>query len=515
MRKRIILIGLLSLGLLAVLSFFIIRKINSPYFSVKCTTGQKLEFMINNDNTVTLCGIINAKNCPQKMTIPDEVIYHRKHYSVTSINSDALMECKILKTVVIPNSVISIGEYAFSKCENLTSISIPRSVTSIGENAFSECEHLVSIIVNKENPVYDSRENCNAIIETATNTLIAGCGKSVIPTSVTAIGDYAFYYCKNLESITIPNSIISIGNRAFMACEKLVSINIPDSVINIDEWAFFGCENLRSVNIPSSVSYIGDRAFARCNNLIAVTVDINNNVYDSRNNSNAIIETASNELVAGVSSTVIPNSIVSIGDFAFFECEDLKSVNIPSSVSFIGDRAFVGCKNLSSITVDKNNSVYDSRDSCNAIIETYSNTLVVGCCNSMIPNTVTSIGDFAFGNCKHLESVNIPNSVKSIGSYAFYGCDALGSVIIPCSVIFIGNCAFASCDNLTSIYISKSVASIDEDAFSSCDSLKSIIVDKDNLVYDSRNNCNAIIETATNILICKCANSKIPKGVHE
>lgn len=513
MRKKIILVVLLSLCLLAIISFFVIRKTSSPYFSVKCDTGQELEFMIDGDNTVTLCGVNKTKACPEKLRIPDDIIYHRKIYSVTSIRNYALQRCNSIKSVIIPNSVISIGECAFDECENLTSVNIPSSVTSIGEKAFSECEHLVSITVDKENHVYDSRENCNAIIETASNTLVAGCSKSVIPSSVTAIGDFAFFNCRGLEFITIPNSITTIGNRAFMGCERLATINIPNSVTSIDEWAFFGCENLKSVNIPNSVHYIGDRAFSRCNNLTTVTVDLNNSVYDSRNNCNAIIERFSNKLVEGFSSTVIPNSVISIGEFAFYECAGLKSVNIPSSITSIGDRAFLGCKNLCSITVDKDNPAYDSRDNCNAIIETNTNTLVVGCCNSIIPNSVSSIGDFAFDDCIQLKSVNIPNSVTSIGRYAFSDCDALKTVEIPCSVTFIDECAFFSCDNLTSIYIPKSVIHIDRDVFLSCDKLESIIVDKDNPVYDSRNNCNAIIETATKKLVSKCENSKIPRGV--
>ena len=192
--------------------------------------------------------------------------------SVTNIGYAAFAYCSSLTSITIPNSVTSIGSEAFRGCSGLTSITIPNSVTSIGEDAFGWCSGLTSIVVEKGNTVYDSRENCNAIIETATNTLIAGCQNTIIPSSVTSIGDYAFDGCLSLTSITIPNSVTSIGEWAFYYCSGLTSITIPNSVTSIGAAAFSHCSGLTSVTIGNSVTSIGDGAFRDCTGLTSVNV---------------------------------------------------------------------------------------------------------------------------------------------------------------------------------------------------------------------------------------------------
>jgi len=215
------------------------------------------------------------------VTIPSTVTYKNKNYTVTAIGSKAFMECTTLKyayipssvtsigehafddctgltSIVIPNAVKSIGNWAFSGCNGLTSIEIPNAVTSIGDRTFMGCSGLTSISVADDNKVYDSREGCNAIIETATNTLISGCQNTVIPSSVTSIGDFAFYGCSGLTSVTIPNSVTSIGGSAFSGCSGLTSINILDGVTSIGASAFYGCSGLISVNIPDGVTSIGE-----------------------------------------------------------------------------------------------------------------------------------------------------------------------------------------------------------------------------------------------------------------
>ena len=256
---------------------------------------------------------------------------------------------------------------------------------------------------------------------------------------------------------------------------------------------------MTSVTIPNSITSIGKYAFSRCYGLTSLVVDKNNGTYDSRNNCNAIIETSTNNLIVGCKNTTIPNSVTSIGSWAFTGCSGLTSVIIPNSVTSIGEYAFYNCSGLTSVTVDKNNETYDSRNNCNAIIETSMNNLVVGCKNTTIPNSVTFIGNNAFGGCSGLTSVTIPNSVysigvsafadcsgltsivipnsvTSIGSSAFSGCSGLTSVTIPNSVTFIGNNAFRGCSGLTSVSIPNSVTSIDDCAFSSCSGLTSVTI---------------------------------------
>ena len=157
----------------------------------------------------------------------------------------------------------------FFNCESLTSVKIPNSVTSIGVSAFSD---LTKIIVEEGNERYDSRNNCNAIIETESNTLVAGCASTVIPDTVEKIGKGAFRDCEGLTSVVIPNSVTSIGEYAFCNCSGLTSVEIPNSVTSIGECAFNGCTGLTSVTIPEGVTSIGKEAFGGCSALTTVTL---------------------------------------------------------------------------------------------------------------------------------------------------------------------------------------------------------------------------------------------------
>ena len=535
-------------------------------------------------NSVTIIGNLVFQNCSRltNVTFPN---------SLTSIGDHAFLSCKGLTEIILPNSVTTIASRAFCYCLGLTSIYIPSSVTSMGENPFAESYGLTEIVVDTNNPNYDSRNDCNAIIETASNRLISGCENTVIPTTVTSIASRAFCSCIGLKGIVIPGSVTSIQYDSFLGCSGLTSI----------------------------------------------VVENNNPTYDSRDNCNAIIMTASNQLILGCRNTVIPNTVTGIGTYAFHSCKNLTSISMPESVTSIGVYAFSFCSGLTNITIPNSvtNISYGAFSNCSSLTDVYcyisdlSNvttassffflsshdysgrtlhvpagtmaayqedtkwsqffgnivemgddsiinfvdenvktlcvqnwdtsgdgelsvseaaavtdlgsvfrnnrvitsfdelqyfTGLTSICDSAfyrcselasltMPTMVTTIGKLAFDHCSRLNVISIPESVTSICESAFDGCSGLTSLIIPNSVISIGQRAFGSCSSLTNVAIGASVSSIALYAFSSCRELNSITIDSSNPNYDSRDNCNAIIETATNTLIVGCKGTIIPNTV--
>ena len=340
------------------------------------------------------------------VTIPASVTYSGTTYSVTSIGEWAFAECSSLTSVTIANSVTSIGGHAFFRCSGLTSVTIPNSVTSIGSNAFDGCSGLTS-------PVYNA--HMFAYMPTSYS------GTYTIPDGIESIAVGAFAYCTGLTSVTIPNSVTSIGDGAFEGCTGLTSVTIPNSVTSIGNYAFAVCTGLTSINV----------------------VDDNPN-YSSKDG--VLFDKQQTTLIhypgGKQGAYVIPNSVTSIGDYAFAVCTGLTSITIPNSVTSIEYSAFYGCSGLTSVTIG---------------------------------NSVTSIGDYAFYGCSSLTSVAIPNSVTSIGNYAFSECTGLTSVTIGNNVTSIGDYAFSEC-KFTSIEIPNSVTSIGDAAFHNCFSLKAIYV---------------------------------------
>ena len=247
--------------------------------------------------------------------------------------------------------------------------------------------------------------------------------KVIIHEGVQSVGVGAFYFCTGLTNITIPSSVTSIGNYAFYNCTGLTNITIPNLVTSIMNSAFSYCTGLTNITIPSSVTSIENYAFSYCTGLTNINVESGNTKYDSRNNCNAIIETANNKLLFGCKNTTIPSSVTSIGNYAFAYCTGLTNITIPSSVTSIGASAFRNCSALTNIT---------------------------------IPSSVTSIGNSAFSSCTGLTNITIPNLVTSIGNSAFYDCTGLTNITIPSSVTSIGNSAFSTCTSLTNVTIDSS-----------------------------------------------------------
>ena len=369
-------------------------------------------------------GVKYSKDGRKLLKAPKEL---RGGYSVKEgtriICNHAFFWCSSLSNIVVPNSVISIGDRAFSCCSSLSSIVIPDSVTDIGNDAFSHCSSLSNI---------------------------------VIPDSVTSIGDYAFSGCSSLSNIVIPDSVISIGNGVFSGCLLLEYISIPKSVICLNKNPFsdwkgvleclspnfiyeddvlfnkdkskivsFRNQKIESYIIPDSVTSIGDYAFSGCSSL---------------------------------SNIVIPDCVTDIGKCAFSHCSSLSNIVIPDSVTSIGNDAFLRCSSLS------NKVISDS-------VTSIGNGSFLGCSslsNIVIPDSVTSIGNDAFSDCSSLSSIVIPDSVTDIGNDAFSHCSYLSNIVIPNSVISIGDRAFWDCSFLSNIVISDSVTNIGNGAFHGC-----------------------------------------------
>ena len=371
---------------------------------------------------------------------------------VTSIGGRAFLECSSLTAITIPESMTSIGELAFAGCSSITTITIPEGVTSIGNGAFAGCSSITTINVAEGNANYDSRGGCNAIIETGSNTLIAGCAATIIPEGVTSIGAYAFEGCLNLATITIPESVTSIGVFAFRGC-KFSSITIPEGVTSIGDWAFAFCSSLTAITLPEGVTSIGEDAFDGCSSLTTIT---------------------------------IPESVTSIGRSAFLECTSLTSITIPESVTSIGAGAFSGTAwydNQPDGVIYAGNVLYKYKGDMpeNTTIEVKEGVVSIAAvafsyCSNLtsitVPESVTSIEYAAFSGCSNLTSITLPESVTSIGDNAFENCRSLTSITLPEGVTEIGAETFIFCISLTTITIPESVTSIGDYAFEHCSNLK-------------------------------------------
>jgi hypothetical protein len=408
---------------------------------------------------------------------------------VTEIDSYAFMRCTGIVSVVIPESVTTIGFSAFEK-SGLTHITLPDSVTEIGECAFQGCTELKEVIMS------------NSVTEIEEKTF-AGCAKMtsiIIPNSVTRIGEGAFAGCDGLASVVLSNSLAVIEKETFLECVNLINIDVPESVTEICKDAFGYCKSLTSITLPNSLRKIGERVFQRCSSLKSIYIpnsvtEIGEEAFDYCTSLASVVIPDSLEIIStglfngcsGLAHVTIPNSVVIIQDNAFDGCWGLTDVVFPKSVKALGvasfnatikslfindsldvydiSKAFYSAI-LDSIVVSDENKNLDSRENCNAIINTANNELVLGCKNTKIPESVESIGKSAFAQCDGLTSIDIPESVCFIDKGAFLGCNDLHTIT------FRGRVEFAEKEFIR-----------DHHCFDGCDGIKRINVPAKELDY--------------------------------
>ena len=363
--------------------------------------------------------------------------------------------------------VTTIGMFAFCGCSKLTSVTIPSSITTIGASAFSSCRVLTSV---------------------------------TIPNSVTTIGDYAFQVCDSLVSVAIGDSVTTIGLGAFKDCRKLSSIEIPNSVTTIGSYAFQNCSGLLFVKLSNSIKTIESSVFEGTS---LTSIEIPNSV--------TTIGSSAFYKCSGLTSITIPNSVTTIGDYAFAYCSSLNSITIPNSVTTIGNYTFYGCKVLISVRINSD-AICCKKYSYNANIKCIFGDQVK---EYIVGDSVNTIGEYAFYDCKNMESVTIGKSVTSIESFAFSIINGnlqktnytgtiaswckikfnngvtdnpigtsgnlfindveIKDLVIPEGVDTIEDYAFCGCFGLNSIIIPSSVTTIGDNAFWCCFNLSSII----------------------------------------
>ena len=292
-------------------------------------------------------------------------------------------------------------------------------------------------------------------------------GDIIIPESVSSGG-------KNYK-------VCKIESNAFYNCAKVTSIKLPEGLEYIESTAFYGCTGLKSINLPNSLFFIGNHAFGDCISLNEISIP--SNEYNT---------SVGHEFFncSGLTSINIPSTIKSVS--GFYGCTGLTSIIIPKNVTEIAECTFQNCIGLENIIVESENPIYDSRDNCNAIIETKTNKIIVGCKNTKFPSSINTIGSGAFGYCTVLKDLDIPNSIHTIENNAFSGCTGLQNLNLPESIISIGMGAFNGCENLTSITIPNSLDDISS-VFTNCTSLRSIdIPDGINNISDAFTGCTSL-----------------------
>ena len=422
----------------------------------------------------------------------------------------------------------SIGTEAFAGCSQLTSIVIPEQVGEVGASLFAGCAALEKVEVVSENTAFDSRNGCNAIVRKADNCLMAGCKTTVIPVDVVALGEGAFMQLP-LTAVSIPKSVASYGKKVFYGCDDIetvmvgaktpaaltadvftctsratlivptgslaayekanvwknflkrieissstLPIHFADSQVKelcVANWDQDGDKELsyaeaaavtdlgevfkNNTNIQSfdelqyftGLTTIGDQAFYDCSRLTSVVLP----------ETVTAIGASAFQYCFYLSSIRLSENLENIASDAFWNCVRLTSIRIPAKVSSIGDTVFGYCTQLTDVSVDPANTVFDSREGCNAIVETSTNTLYQAFVSTRIPSTVTTIGRFAYSYVAGLTELRIPSNVTALAGVSVFSCGDLRSVVLPAELTTIGHQSFDYCDSLKTVKVGMTV----------------------------------------------------------
>lgn len=435
-------------------------------FTASASTSGDFDYEILDDGTAELIAYTGKAT---ELTIPSTL----NGYKVTSIGSWSFANCENLTNITIPNTITIINGHAFHGCTGLAEITIPDSVKEIYYGAFIDCTNLKVVTIGKGITTISSAtfKNCTNI--TKVNFNATNCEDMGIPQACTAFED-----CSNLTTLNFGNSVKIIPDYAFNNCKSLKNVHIPASVENIGFRAFSYCTSLTEIKLPDNIKNIDYGAFIGCSNLTNIEVSEKNSNYSSLNGN--LYKKEKTELIqyaVGKKDTqlIIPNSVVSIGDYALCACKTLTNLTVPDNVTHIGKEAFAYCENLTEIILsDSVTSIESLAFEGTAWYEKQPKELVYvgkvayeykgykGDCPKtvVLKEGTTAIAGGAFRYCENLTDITIPNSVTSIGSYAFEYCDSLTKITIPDSITSIDDFAFFCCNSLTEITIPYSVTKI-------------------------------------------------------
>ena len=487
-------------------------------------------------------GVFKGKTALRTVVIPDSVesignqafsgcanlssVQLPENEKFVTLSSRLFYECKKLKRVKIPNSIISIKDNVFNNCESLEDVNLPNKLNSISYQVFMNVP-ITKITIPKSletaSGYYNGANICGAFYNCSTlkevnfeegvtkipSRLFAGCNgieKIIVPNTVTNIEERAFEDCINLEKAEIPDSVTSMGNNVFQDCEKLADVDLPNRLVIIGYQvftnvpitkitipksletasgyynganicgAFYNCSTLKEVNFEERVTKIPSRLFAGCNGIEKIVVP----------NTVTNVEERAFEDCINLEKIEIPDSVINIGDYVFKDCEKLDNIIIPDTVTKIGQGTYSGCTSLTTAKLPNKivNIPEGMFQDCTSLITIDLPTTITaikqnafkntGLTELTLPENITTIENASFDNCTNLATVNFNNNLKTIGNYAFRNNDALSEIMIPNNVATIGNYAFQDSDALTTVKISDSVTTIGQYIFEHCDALKDV-----------------------------------------